>query len=51
MWWFLTQLFGLRGRQKHHSMKMEDCQLCKNDEGMEFVQFTEGPTKTRQGGL
>ena len=23
----------------------------KNDEGMEFVQFTEGPTKTRQGGL
>ena len=32
-------------------MKMEDFQLCKNDEGMEFVQFTEGPTKTRQGGL
>ena len=30
---------------------MEDFQLCKNDEGMEFVQFTEGPTKTRQGGL
>ncbi|CAH3026484.1 unnamed protein product [Porites evermanni] len=30
---------------------MEDFQLCKNDKGMEFVQFTEGPTKTRQGGL
>ena len=51
MWWLLTQFFGLRGRQEHHAMKMEDFQLCKNDEGMEFVQFTEGPTKTRQGGL
>ena len=30
---------------------MEDFPLCKNDEGMEFVQFTEGPTKTKQGGL
>ncbi|CAH3166561.1 unnamed protein product [Porites lobata] len=51
MWWLLTQFFGLRGHQEHHAMKMEDFQLCKNDEGMEFVQFTEGPTKTRQGGL
>ena len=51
MWWLLTQFFGLRGRQEHHAMKMEDFQLCKNDEGMEFVQFTEGPTKTRQDGL
>ncbi|CAH3024027.1 unnamed protein product [Porites evermanni] len=51
MWWLLTQFFGLRGRQEHHAMKMEDFELCKNGEGMEFVQFTEGPTKTRQGGL
>ena len=51
MWWLLTQFFGLRGRQEHHAMKMKDFQLCKNDEGVEFVQFTEGPTKTRQGGL
>ena len=50
MWWLLTQFFGLRGRQEHHAMKMEDFQLCKNDEGMEFMQFTEGPTKNRQGG-
>ena len=41
MWWLLTQFFGLRGHQKHHKMEMEDFQLCKNDEGMEFVQFTE----------
>ena len=35
MWWLLTQFFGLR----------------KNDKGMEFVQFTTVPFKTRQGGL
>ena len=51
MWWLLTQFFGLRSRQEHHGMKMEDFQLCKNDEGVEFVQFTESPTKARQGGL
>lgn len=51
LWWVLTQFFGLRGRQEHHGMKMEDFQLCTNDDGVEFVQFTEGPTKTRQGGL
>ena len=51
MRWLLTQFFGLCDRQEHHAMKMEDFQLCKNDEGMEFVQFTEGLTKTRQGGL
>ena len=29
VWWLLTQLFGLCGRQEHHAMKMEDFQLCK----------------------
>ena len=51
MWWLLTQHFGLRGRQEHHDMKADDFQLCKDDNGVEFVQFTEGQTKTRQGGL
>ena len=51
MWWLLTQHFGLRGRQEHHDMKVDDFQLCKDDNGMKFVQFTEGQTKTRQGGL
>ena len=51
MWWLLMQFFGLRSRQEHHAMKTEHFQLCKNDEGMEFVQFTEGPTKTRQSRL
>ncbi|XP_015769280.1 PREDICTED: uncharacterized protein KIAA1958-like [Acropora digitifera] len=51
MWWLLTQHFGLRGRQEHHNMKVDDFQLCKDDNGVDFVQFTEGHTKTRQGGL
>ena len=51
MWWLLTQHFGLRGRQEHRKMKMDDFQLCKDDNGVEFVQYTEGQTKTRQGGL
>ena len=51
MWWLLTQHFGLRGRQEHHDMKVDVFQLCKDDNGVEFVQFTEGQTKTRQGGL
>ena len=51
MWWLLTQFFGLRGRQEHHTMKMEDFELGKIDEGIEFVQFTKVPLKTKQGGL
>lgn len=51
MWWLLTQHFGLRGRQEHHDMKIEDFQLSKDDNGVEFLQFAEGITKTRQGGL
>ena len=49
--WLLTQHFGLRGRQEHHGMKVDDFQLCKDDNGVEFVQFTEEQTKSRQGGL
>ena len=51
MWWLHTQHFGLRGQQEHHDMKVDDFQLCKDDNGVEFAQFTEGQTKTRQGGL
>ena len=51
LWWELTQYFGLRGRQEHHSMKLEDFELLTDDDGTEFIQFKEGPTKTRQSGL
>ena len=51
MWWLLTQFFGLRGRQEHHVMKIEDFRILKDDQGVEFVEYSEGITKTRQGGL
>ena len=49
--WLLTMHFGLRGRQEHHDMKVEDFSFQKDDGGVEFVTFSEGLTKTRGGGL
>lgn len=49
MWWILTQHFGLRGRQEHHSMEVEDFSFCVDDSGTEYVTFKENPTKTRRG--
>ena len=51
MWWLITQHFGLRGRQEHHQMKVEDFTVQRDDDGTEFLTFDEGLTKTRQGGL
>ena len=51
MWWLLTEHFGLRGRQEHHQMKVEDVTLQRDDDGNVFLAFAEGPTKTRQGRL
>lgn len=51
MWWLFTQHFGLRGRQEHHSMEVEDFVFCEGDCGTEYITFGEHPTKTRQGGL
>ena len=51
MWWLLTQHFGLRGRQEHHTMAVEDFSFGEDDNGHEYITFHESPTKTRQGGL
>ncbi|CAH3038914.1 unnamed protein product, partial [Pocillopora meandrina] len=51
MWLLLTQQFDHRGRQEHHGMRLEDFRIMKGDDGLEFVDFVEGPTKTRPGGL
>ena len=48
VWWFLTMYFGLRSRQEHHDMKVEDFPF-QRDVGVEFVTFSEGLTKTRGG--
>lgn len=47
----LTIHFGLRGRQEHHDMMVEDFSIEKDDDGVEFITFSEGLSKTRQGGL
>ncbi|XP_068671314.1 uncharacterized protein KIAA1958-like [Montipora foliosa] len=51
MWWLLTMHFGLRGQQEHHDMMVEDFSIEKDDDGVAFITFSEGPAKTRQGGL
>ena len=51
MWWALSQHFGLRGRQKHHSMEVKDFAFCEDDCGMEYITMRQHPMKTRQGRL
>ena len=45
-WWQLTQHFGLRGRQEHHSMRVEDFSFQKNETGASYIVYAEGMTKT-----
>ena len=49
--WQFTMHFGLRGRQEHYDMKIEDLTFKKDDRGNEFLTFAEGITKTRQSCL
>jgi len=51
LWWLFTLHFGLRGRQEHHDMKVEDFTFKKDDYGTIFLTYAEGITKTRQSGL
>ena len=51
LWFLFTQHFGLRGRQEHHSMCIQDFAFKLDDEGNEYVTYAEGITKTRQSGL
>ena len=49
----LGQHFGTRGRQEHHQLRVEDLKLTRDPAtGQLFkVEWIEGPTKNRQGGL
>ena len=48
----LSQHFGTRGRQEHHDIKIEELKVVKSPNGeTDYVQWTEGLTKTRKGGL
>ena len=49
----ISQNFGTRGCQEHHQIKMEDLKIVSNATTgkVEYVEWVEGITKTRQGGL
>ena len=44
--WQLTQRFGLRGRQKHHSMRTEDFSFRKDEIGKSCITFSKLSFKT-----
>ena len=50
-WLYLTQHFGLRGRQEHYPMMITDFVTGSDDEGNEYFTFSERRTKTRNEGL
>ena len=51
LWWQLNQHFGLRGRQEHNSLRVEDSLFRKTETGESCIVYAEGITKTRQSGL
>ena len=46
-----TEQLGLRGRQEHYDVYVEDLIIRQQEDGTNVVQFREDPTKTRKGGL
>ena len=47
----LSEQLGFRGRQEHYDSYVEDFVVRPQQDGSEAVEFREGPTKTRSGGL
>lgn len=47
----LTEQLGLRGRQEHYDSYVEDFIVRQQEDGSKVIEFREGPTKTRSGGL
>ena len=52
VFFMLSQQFGTRGCQEHHQLRIEDLEFVHDPQGkIMYVEWVEGPTKTRQGGL
>ena len=51
MWFINTQYFGLRGNQEHVTMCMNNFIIKLDEKGVEYIEFLEDITKTRQKGL
>ena len=47
LWCQLTQHFGLRGRQEHHSMRVEDFYFRKDETGALYIVYAEGIAKNK----
>ena len=50
LWFYNTAGFGLRGVDEHRQMTYGDVSLKTDADGIEYLEFTERSTKTRQGG-
>ena len=52
IFYLLSQQFGTRECQEHHQLRIEDLKLVRDPSGnILYVEWVEGLTKTRQGGL
>ncbi len=49
LWFNNTVHFGLRGSDEHKQMRWGDVELKQDSSGLEFLEFTERVSKTRQG--
>ena len=51
VWWNNCLHFGMRGREEHHSLKIEQFRLEIDENGRCYISYTEGLSKTRNKGL
>ena len=51
LWWLVTLHFELPGRQGHHSVKIENFTFGKDNNGTNYIIYSESMTRTRQNGL
>ena len=51
IWWNNCLHFGLRSREEHHKIQIEDFEFKVDNSGTTYITYQEGLTKTRNGGL
>ena len=51
VWWNTCLQFGMRGREEHHSLKIEKFRLEGDENGRRYISYTGGLSKTRNKGL
>ena len=51
VWWNNCLYFSMRGREEHHSLKIEQCRLEIDENGRRYISCTESLPKTKNKGL